>query len=274
MVQPPTIAPAIGASSRRTAWQVQRAVLFAMLLREMKARVGGQWVGAVWTLFEPLSHVLIVVTLFAYVRGRVMVGIEFPVFLVTGMLPYFLYQNLSQRLPEAIAANKGLFSYRQVKPMDALLSRAGVEGLMNLLVYIFTLGLLGRIGYEVMPSDLLEVIAVNALLLLLGLSMGILYAVITHERPRLRSFVRMTSMPLYLASGIIFPIDRVDREHMAFLLWNPLLHLIELSRHAFIPAYVPAHGVNATYPILFTLSALALALLLYRKDRLRLVTIS
>ena len=47
---------------------------------------------------------------------------------------------------------------------------------------------------------------------------------------------------------------------------------MELSRHAFIPAYVPAEGVNALYPLLCTLAVGALAMLLYRADRLRLVT--
>lgn len=57
-----TTLPASSPSVRRerTPWEVQRTVLFALLLREMKARVGGQWVGAVWTLIEPLAHVLLI----------------------------------------------------------------------------------------------------------------------------------------------------------------------------------------------------------------------
>ena len=50
------------ARPKRSAWEIQRAVLQALLLREMKARVGGQWVGAVWTLLEPLAHVAVIVT--------------------------------------------------------------------------------------------------------------------------------------------------------------------------------------------------------------------
>jgi capsular polysaccharide transport system permease protein len=82
----------------------------------------------------------------------------------------------------------------------------------------------------------------------------------------------MLTMPLYLSSGVIFPVDRLPQEYLDWLLLNPLLHLVELSRHAFIPAYVPAPGVNASYPILFMLATCAAALLLYRADRLRLVT--
>ncbi len=257
---------------RRSAWEVQRAVLFALVLREMKARVGGQWVGAVWTLIEPLTHVMILVTVLGFIRGVVLPGIEYPVFLVTGLLPYFLFQHLALRLMDAIESNRGLFSYRQVKPLDTLLSRACVEALMNLLVYAFTLGILAWLGYSVMPAAPLEMIGVNLILILLGTGFGVLSAVVSHERPRLRSFIRMLMMPLFFASGVIFQVDLLPREYLDWLLLNPLLHLVELSRHAFIPAYVPAEGVNALYPFVFTLVLGALAMLLYRADRLRLVT--
>ena len=257
---------------RRSAWEVQRAVLFALLLREMKARVGGQWIGAVWTLLEPLTHTMIIVTILGFVRGTARSGLEYPVFLVTGLLPFFLFQHLAMRLMDGIESNKGLFSYRQVKPLDTLLSRACVEALMNLLVYAFTLGILAWLGFSVVPAGPLEMIGVNLVLILLGTGFGVLSAVVSHDRPRLRSFIRMTMMPLYFASGVIFQVDVLPREYLDWLLLNPLLHLVALSRHAFIPAFVPPAGVNALYPLLCTLVVCALAMLLYRADRLRLVT--
>ena len=78
--------------------------------------------------------------------------------------------------------------------------------------------------------------------------------------------------PLYFASGVLFQVDMLPRETLDWLLLNPLLHLVELSRHAFIPAFVPPHGVSALYPSMFALALCALALLAYRADRLRLVT--
>lgn len=207
-----------------------------------------------------------------FLRGIVMPGIEYPVFLVTGLLPYFLFQNVTTRLMDGIEANRGLFSYRQVKPLDCLLTRAAVETLMNLMVYAFTLAVLGWLGFHIWPEDSLSVLWVHTLLLGMGLGFGICCAVLGHERPRLRSFVRMSLAPLYLGSGIIFQVDLLAPEYIDWLLWNPMLHLVELSRHAFIPAYRPAAGVGLLYPVLCMLSLCALGLLLYRADRLRLVT--
>lgn len=258
----------------RSAWQVQRSVLFALLQREMKARVGGQWIGAVWTLFEPLAHVLVMLSLYTVFlhRQAPLASIEYAVFLVTGLLPYFLFQNLATRLMDGIESNRGLFSYRQVKPLDTLVSRTLVEALMNLAVYLFTLMLLGWLGFHVVPTGPLELLGAQAVMLCLGCGFGILFAVWSYRRPKVRTFVRMVMMPLYLISGVIFPIDLAPPEALQWLTLNPLLHLLELSRHAFIPAYVPLPEVNWTYPLMFALVTLTLALLAYRADRLRLVT--
>jgi len=270
----PSAIPAPRAQDRRTAWEVQRAVIFAMVLREMKQRVGGQWAGAIWTVLEPLAHTLVIVTILGFVRGRMMPGIEYPVFLAVGLIPYFFFQHLTMRLMDGITANRGVFAYRQVKPIDALLSRGIVEALMNLVVYALTLGILAWLGFHVVPALPLELIGVQLLIGYLGLSMGILAAVVSHARPRVRSFIRVSFMPLYFLSGVIFPIHQVPKEYLDWLLWNPMLHLVELSRHSFIQQYRTVDGVNLMYPFGFTLLVSALALALYRVNRQQLIASS
>lgn len=259
------------ARGSRSAWDVQREVLFALVIREATARVGGQWVGAVWTLIEPLAHTLLLVAILGVVSGNPNVSYEYPIFLATGLIPFFLFQNLANRLMDGIEANRGLYGYRQVKPIDVLVARAVVEAGMNLIVYAFTLGVLGWLGYGVAPANLLVVILVNLLLIGSGFGFGTLVAILTHERPRARSLVRMAMLPLYFASGVIFHVDMLPREYIEPLLWNPLIHLIELQRHAFIPAYVPTEGIETMYPVLAMLLTIALGLSLYRAQRHTLV---
>jgi capsular polysaccharide transport system permease protein len=258
--------------ARRSPWDVQRAVLFALLIREMSTRVGGQWIGAVWTLFEPLAHMLVLIAVIGTIQaGNPLPGIDFPVYLSIGLVVYFLFQNLALRLMDGIDSSRGLFSYRQVKPLDTLLARSMVEVLMNLSVFAFTLGLLGWLGHDALPARPLEAIVAIGLVALLGTGYGIVTAVLSHGRPRLRSLLRMVMLPLYFISGVIFPVDLLPRETLDLLLWNPLLHLVEISRSAFMPAYQPADGINLMYPLLCTLGYLALGLAVYRRDRQRLV---
>ena len=246
-------------------------MLFALTLREMMDRVGGQWVGAVWTLVEPLAHVLFIVTIMGFFRGPLVPGIEYPVFLAAGLIPFFFFQKLVTRLIDCIDANRGLMAYRQVKPIDALVARGLVETLMNLVVYGVTLLILGWLGFHVLPGLPLEMMGINLLTCLMGLSIGVLFAVVGNNRPRLRAVMRLVFMPLYLLSGVIFNLHTLPREVLDWLLWNPVLHLVDLSRHSFIPGYRPVDGVTVFYPAAWTVVCAALALSLYRVNRQRLL---
>lgn len=262
---------AAGLPRKRNSWEIQRAVLFALVLREMRQRVGGQWIGAVWTVFEPLAHTVVLLLITTFLRGTRMPGIEYPVFLVTGLIPYFFFTHLAMRLMDGIEANRGVFAYRQVKPIDALLSRALVEALMNLVVYTLTLCALAWLGFHVLPALPLELIVVHLLIFYFGLSLGILFAVLTFGRPRLKTFIRLSFLPLYFITGVIFPVHRLPRDILDWLLLNPLLHLVELSRHSFIPQFQPVAGVNLLYPAACALAVSALGLALYWAERPRLL---
>jgi capsular polysaccharide transport system permease protein len=252
---------------KRSPVKIQRAVILALVIRELRARVEGKWLSLLWMVFEPLAHVLIILALFGFRRHVVSANVEFPVFLVTGLLPFFLFRNLARRLPTAITANRGLYAYRQIRPLDALIGRCVVEIGLYAAVSVAAFAVLGWLGYHWLPVAPLELIGVVLLLVALGSALGLLFAVVGHNRPRVQTVVGLAFMPLYLLSGVIFPVQTLAVDVREILLWNPVLHLIELARVQYVPAFVPLQGVSWSYPALFTLVVAALALSLYRLKR-------
>lgn len=115
--------------------------------------------------------------------------------------------------------------------------------------------------------------AVSASLVALGGSLGLVLAVLTFDRPKVRSMVGLIFLPLYICSGVIFAVHNLPSEFREYLLWNPILHLIELSRGYFIPNYKPLDGTNLRYPLAITLVLSALGLSLYRVNRQRLIAL-
>jgi capsular polysaccharide transport system permease protein len=272
----PAAATPSGAAARaagRSPWQIQRAVVFALFVRELKTRFGGRWLGALWFVFEPLANILLMVALFGALHRAISPSIEYPVFLVTGLLPFFILRNLATRLMDAIDANRGLFAYRQVKPMDALVSRAMLELGLYSVVYLVTLALLGWLGYHVVPVRPLELALSSVVLVAFGVGLGVAFAVVTNEVPQLRSVIRLVFFPLYFLSGVIFPVHAIPPQYLSWLVWNPVLHLVELSRHDFFAQYPLLPGISLAYPALWAAVTLALALALYRVRRLRLVAV-
>jgi capsular polysaccharide transport system permease protein len=246
-------------------------VLFALVLRELRTRIGRHWTGILWTMLEPLAHVLVILTVFGYLRNIASSVMDFPVFLVSGMMPFFLFRNLAQRLTDSIDNNRGLFSYRQVKPLDTVLGRGIVECLVWLAVLLITLAILQWLGFRALPRQPLQLLGIAALTALLGGALGLFLAVVTHGRPRVRSLVRMIYMVLYFTSGVIFSIERMPAEFLDWLSWNPMLHLVDLARNAFEPLHALHADLGWSYPAAFTLVLLATALAVYRRDRQKLL---
>lgn len=257
---------------KRSPSRVQRAVIVALVIRELRARVQGRWIGLLWMLFEPLAHVLVILALFGFRHHVASATVEFPVFLVTGLLPFFVFRNLARRLPNAVSSNRALYAYRQVKPIDAMIARAVVEIGLYGAVYLVALLLLGWLGYHWLPVEPLELLVVSVVLLALGAGLGLLFSLLAHNRPKVESMIGVTFMPLYILSGVIFPLHSLPPGIREWLLWNPVLHLIDLSRHHFIPNAHPLPGVNLAYPAGFAVIVAALALSLYRIYRHELVS--
>jgi capsular polysaccharide transport system permease protein len=258
---------------KRTPWQIQRAVIFALLMREIKTRFGGHWTGVVWMLGLPLLQLFAFVAVNTFLRGRLTRGTyDYAIFLVIALIPYRLCSGLWSQLMNGINSNVGLFNYRQVKPLDTLMARLILEVATDVVVFVLTMLILARLNYSpLMPVNLLGYIGSWAAFVVLGAGMGLLLATLVGPLPRLGVAVGLISLPLYLTSGVIFSVHSFSSEARDWLLLNPLLHLVELSRAAFLSGYQPLAGVSLAYPMMWALTMWALGVCLYWLRRERLV---
>ena len=260
-------------SQMRTPLQITKAVVLALVLREFLGRFTKRRMGAVWTFVEPFLHVLVLTLFFTYIRGRHIAGIDYPIFLITALVPFFLYRNVATRLMDSIEANRGLFAYKQIKPIDTFVARALVETVLLTVVYLILLGLFGWAGFDVGIHEPIEWLAILLVGLVFSFALGVMLAIIVNVIPDLKFFVRMMFMPLYFISGIIYPPSRFPPEYLHLFLWNPFLHFSELTRSFVFSNYVPVKGVSAMFVIESTLITLFCALSLYWIRRVKLLAI-
>jgi capsular polysaccharide transport system permease protein len=104
-----------------------------------------------------------------------------------------------------------------------------------------------------------------------GVGLGLMSAVGVKKYPALDTFLHLTSFPLYITSGVLIPIHSFPATVIPILLWNPLLHMVELARWAFFPTYHPLMGVNLEYPLMWGLIVLFLGVSLFFVNRQRLM---
>lgn len=242
----------------------------ALFLREAVKRISAQRAAWIWVLFEPLSHITFIVVLYSTVRVHTIGGIDTVIWIVAGMLPFFAFRRTTVQCLNAISANRALFAYRQVKPIDTVLVRAVVEGFLMLLVSIILLAGIQLFHQDVFPADALAVLEGSFGLWLLGIGLGLVFSVAVELVPEFERVIGVAMYPLYLLSGVMFPIAGVPLPFRDWLALNPIVHGLEAVRVGFSPYYhtVPGLQIGYLYGIALVAVFLGLALHVRFADRM------
>ncbi|MDU7305791.1 MAG: ABC transporter permease, partial [Escherichia coli] len=171
--------------------------------------------------------------------------------------------SISKRSIGAIEANQGLFNYRPVKPIDTIIARALLETLIYVAVYILLMLIVWMTGEYFEITNFLQLVLTWSLLIILSCGVGLIFMVVGKTFPEMQKVLPILLKPLYFISCIMFPLHSIPKQYWSYLLWNPLVHVVELSREAVMPGYI-SEGVSLNYLAMFTLVTLFIGLALYR----------
>lgn len=257
--RPPITLAAIG-----QALQTQARVIWALMLRETISRYGDYKIGFLWALIEPLLTVLVFVGIFSAIRSDSPGGMPLIPFMLTGIVSFAVFKDPWTQMQSAITHNKSILAFPQVTTFDILVSRALMEIALALFVLAFMLSMANLIGYESSIERPLGVLAVLGLMACIGVGMGFLFASL---EPILPSIKQVSSLilgrPLFLGSGLFFTADSVPAHVREYLLYNPILHCMDLLRSEYFYEFETTHG-SWSYLIGWALGSLAVGLAAHR----------
>lgn len=117
-----------------------------------------------------------------------MPDISFPIFLINGLIPFFIFSNISRRSVGAIEANQGLFNYRPVKPIDTIIARTLLESFIYVYVYVFLMFIIWLAGEYFQIIRPLQLIGAWSLLIVLSYSIGVIFMVIGKNPLKCRKY--------------------------------------------------------------------------------------
>ncbi|MCB0114527.1 MAG: ABC transporter permease, partial [Caldilineaceae bacterium] len=160
----------------------------------------------------------------------------------------------------------GLLGLVQVQILDGLIAYTLVEAPKWVLVIVITNSVAILLGLSYWPDDgmacLLVLLGVVAMSLSWGMIMGALITIF----PLLATPNSIVNRLWFFASGTFYSIDVVPEPLRTYLLYNPLLHYVEIGRAGFAGTALP-EGVSPGYPVFVTLGMLAWGLILERNAR-------
>ena len=239
----------------------------ALFLRESLTRLFGSRAAWLWLLVEPLFHLTYLAFIFSVVRVRTVGGIDTVVWLVVGLLAYFMFQRTGTQTQNAVGSNSALFAYRQVKPIDPVLVRSLLEACLLVVVAAIIMLGVNLWGIAMWPADPLAVMQAFFGLWLVGLGFGLVTSVVVELQPELGRIVGLIMRPMFLISGVIFPIGAVPLPYREWLMYNPVAHGLEAARLGFAPYYQAVPELSLPYMYSFALVSIFLGLALHRRYR-------
>ncbi|MBV8041081.1 ABC transporter permease [Pluralibacter sp.] len=258
------------AQTSRSSLTVLRDVTFGLLMRELKTRFGTYRMGYAWVILDPLIAISVFCIIFGVRQRHGFGGAEAPVFIASGYLPFLMFQNSVSRLQSAVSGNRGLFCYRQVTPFATLFSRLVLEIMVGVLVAVVLITGMLWLGFDVLPADPLAVLAGYFLLMMLSFAVGMIFCILATLVKEADKILPLLMRPMLFISAVFFPLASVPQDYQHLLLWNPVVHALELIRTGWISDFRTAGG-SWSYLAGFTLITLTLAASAYRLSRHRLV---
>lgn len=263
-----TDAPKLRIADIQSALSTQARVIYALILRETKTRYGEHKLGFLWAVIEPLIMVAIFVAIFATIRSR-SAGGGMPIapFMLTGIVPFTLFRDSMTQMQGAIALNRMLFAFPQVTTFDVIFARGLLEVLLLSGVFVLLLFGMHLAGFDIRIERPLGVLAACGLLSLMGMGLGFIFASLSPFIPSMKQISgALMGRPLFLSSGVFFIAEDIPASIRDYLLYNPLMHMLELLRSAFFHEFESAYG-NWSYATTWALCTFGLGLLVHQAMR-------
>ncbi|OHZ00473.1 ABC transporter permease [Salinicola sp. MIT1003] len=256
----------------RQSWPVTWNVWHAMFMREMTARTMSDRMAWFWMIFEPMVITGIMIAIRALTMGgQHIAGADFIPWVLVGLMGFTLFRENMMRLLGAVDANMGLFTYRQVKPVDTVLVRGFLEFVLKSFIFLLFIVLGSLLKFDLLPHRPLEALFDWLSLWMLGLGAGILASAAASLVTEIGNIVKLTNLPLLIMSGVIFPLNYIPHQYQRYVLLNPIVHGLESLRLNFLPGYHSLNGIDLTYLWFWALTMLTLGLMLHLRfqDRLK-----
>jgi lipopolysaccharide transport system permease protein len=230
----------------------RREIVFYLALRDIRVRYHQTALGSLWAIMQPLAATLV----FAVVFGR-LVKIStgetpYPIFLLTGMLPWQFMAGAIQRSSASLVANGAMIKkvyFPRLAVPTATVATALIDFCIGCVVLV---GLMAY--YDVTLT--VRIAMVPAMLLLCGglsLGIGLLLASINCRFRDVTQGIGFAMQMWMFLTPIVYPFSMVPERFQAYVRLNPMTGVICGFRTALLdaPLDTTALLVSVSYAALF-----------------------
>ncbi len=197
-----------------------------LVWRNLSTRYRQMVLGIAWGLLEPLLQVLIISLFFGLLFRLPSDGIPYPLFILTGLLPWFLFTRVVNSASMSMRDNMDLISKidfpRIMLPASAIV-KDGIDGVVFIVFVLFIILTSG----VALTTNLLFLPIFMILVIIIGFTIGLLLCA-PMVRYRDLGYIKTTGLQFWMyASPIVYSPDMVPSEFRWIYELNPLYWMIE-----------------------------------------------
>jgi capsular polysaccharide transport system permease protein len=247
----------------------QGRIIFTLMLRQMKQKGGETRLGYVWEILEPTALIVGLSLVLEIRRGNAPVGESYPVFLMTGYLPFKAFFFIANDLRKSFSRDSKVLDLPAIHQLDQILATLALRSLATLVIIVCIIIILNAIGYHCVPDNPIGCFAAYFWIMVFALGFGMTTAAFTALSPVYPYLHTILTFKLMFISGVFFLPEEMPPELRYYMAFNPFLHLIAWFRSAFVPGF-ESSILDREYLIRWAVLSLALGIVLARVLRSRL----
>ena len=257
---------------KRSSFKIFLAVQNALFLRELSMRFSSGRMGIFWTFFEPFFQIMVFVLIKLLLFNSGDNHFDFAVFLALNFTAFNMFKNIVIKSTGAFKANKALFLYKQVKPIDTIVARTMVEVFITAIIILIFLFIGFYFDFDMAIDDLSMVSFGFLWLIIFAFSFAVVVAVLNVFVESIGKIVGFFMTALMFGSAVFYYIEILPLELQHWLMYNPLTHFMEMI-HGFYFESLDDKFVSYEYISLWTITLLYIGLWLYVKLEKRIISI-
>jgi len=234
----------------------------ALFLRELNMRFSVNRLGIFWTFFEPFIQIVLFVFIKLFLFGDTGENFDFAVFLALNFIAYNMFKHIITRSIGSFSANKGLFIYKQVKPIDTIIARTLVEVFITGILIIVFIMIGVYFQYDMNVKDINMVITGYILMVFFSFSLALVLASLNVFVKSVKHVVGFMMYLFMFGSAVFYTVDILSPELKTVLLYNPLVHIMEMIHGSYFYV-ISDYYVDYTYILIWTLCLLFVGLWTY-----------
>ena len=242
-------------------------VIQSFIVREFKQHRAGARLGLLFYILEVIAAMMVLALLFSLIGRQSVFGDSIMLFMLTGIAPFLAFMRLSSQIGGVaqMASQYGrspLLTVTGFSVSHTLVTLVATPLAMGVVCgFLYVLGVISAL-----PHRIEFLIASMLLAVSIGFGVGLFNAVVGFYVPPWRPIYELLTRGLFFLSGIFYVPDHLPPAMRDVLAWNPLVHVVALSRKAFYDTY-PTDVLNYTYVYGWALGALFIGLWIERMFR-------